>query len=92
VNLPACHAVDYRCNFGYDYASVVETGGNRRANINLLLLHDRQFYIRSTRRIVLLDLPHDLFRLADRVGDDDLSRRARPRDSLIFQFGELTRS
>jgi hypothetical protein len=41
----------------------------------------------SFRWIVLLDLPHDLFRLADRIGDDDLPRRARPRDPLGFQFG-----
>ena len=29
VNLPACYAVNYRRNLGYDYASVVQTGGNR---------------------------------------------------------------
>jgi ATP dependent DNA ligase C terminal region len=38
-------------------------------------IHSQAF---SFRWVVLLDLPHDLFRLADRVDDDDLPRRARP--------------
>ena len=29
VNLPARHAVNYRCNFGYNDASIVQTGGDR---------------------------------------------------------------
>jgi hypothetical protein len=34
VNFPARYAVNYRCNSGYNYASIVQTGGNRRANKN----------------------------------------------------------
>jgi len=52
--------------------------------VSILIRHRQAVHFAG---IVLFDLPHDLLSLGNGVRDDDLPRRARPRDSLSFQFG-----